>query len=261
MQLASAKKTVFRRDVQGLPSGTVEVPRVSSDGSWAECLRDVTRMVHGKAVYIMGPNRICPLQAEMKTAGDVSYATCEAAFDSLMRAVCNEITTQGAAQATSTEAPATSFHSSPWREEPESVCDWQPDSLALKELTRQVATHISIGPGMEVVLQEKLPPALWQPTFVICISQSQVRVLTFAFVGEPATGNRPERKNTPFMLQMLTDSITAPAPQPRPDESVTWVPASTVAVKYKVEFVHAPLVLDHILGKQELLWQQVWGET
>jgi len=238
----------------------VEVPRVSDD-CWAECLRDLTRMLHGRAVYMMGPEQMHPLQAEMKTAGDVNHATCAAAFDSLKRAVCNEMNAQGAAQGTSTEAPATSAHNRSWREEPGSVCDWQLDSLALMELTLQVATHISTGPGMQVVLQEKLPPALWQPTFVICISRSQVRVVTFAFVGEPAAGDRPENKRTPFMLRMLTDNISAAHPQPRPDESVTWMPTSTTAVKYMVEFVHVPVVLDHILGTRELLWQQVWDDN
>lgn len=201
---------------------------------------------------MMGPEQMQPLQAEMKTPGDVSHVSCEAAFDSLMRAVCNEIIAQGAAQGTNTVAAATSAQSSSWREEPGSVCDWQLDSLALKELTRQVATHISTGPGMQVVLQEKLPPALWQPTFVICISQCQVRVTTIAFVGERATGDRPKSKCTPFMLRMITNNITVPDPE---------MPTSTTAVKYMVEFVHVPVVLDHILGTRELLWQQVWDDN
>mmetsp|Transcript_63851 Transcript_63851/g.122767 ORF Transcript_63851/g.122767 Transcript_63851/m.122767 type:complete len:398 (-) Transcript_63851:175-1368(-) len=261
MQLTSAKKTVPRRRLQVLPNGTIEVPNVSLDGCWAECLRDLSRMLHGKAVYMIGPEQMHPVQVNMKTAGDVSDATCKATFASLISALRNGLTAQGAAQSTCRVAPSTSLHGRPWPEESQSVGDWKLESRVLQELARQVAIHISTGPGMQVVLQEKLPPALWQPTFIICISPSQVRVLTFAFVGAPATGDRPERKRTPFLMRMLTDDISASAPQPRPDESVTWMPTGTTAVKYMVEFVRAPIVSERIIGMREELCQQVWNDS
>jgi len=243
---------VLRPGLQCLPRGAVEVQSASFEAAaWDECLRDLTRMLHGNAVYMLGPEHMHPLHVKMKTAGDVGQATCEAAFDSLMCAVGNEFTSQGVAPATITRAPATPSHGTLLQEDPESFSNLQ-GRLAMKDLSRQVAAHISTGPGMQVLLQEQLPPVLWQPTFVICISRSQVRVLTFAFVGEPAIGDRPDRKHTPFMLRMLTDNLIA-APQPRPDESVTSVPTSTVAVKYMVEFVHAPVVLDHMLAMREML--------
>eukprot|EP00419_Tripos_fusus_P003175 CAMPEP_0172680416 /NCGR_PEP_ID=MMETSP1074-20121228/16749_1 /TAXON_ID=2916 /ORGANISM="Ceratium fusus, Strain PA161109" /LENGTH=358 /DNA_ID=CAMNT_0013498741 /DNA_START=176 /DNA_END=1252 /DNA_ORIENTATION=- len=266
LRVAFAQRPTLPGAFRERPNGTVEVPCGSVDGSWAECLRDLTRTLHGLGVYIVGSEQMYPLRAEMKTLGDLSPATCEAAFGSLTRAICDELTAQGAAQNASVSAPATPLRGSLWRQQLGTVSNWQLDSLELTELTRRVAAHITVGPGMHVVLQQTLPPALWQPAFVICISRSQVRVLTFAFIGEPVTGNRPDRKCTPFMLRLLTGNL-APATfqaQALPSGSETEVQRSTTDVHYVAEASAVSVVLDHIWGMREQLCQLVrdedWGQ-
>ena len=78
---------------------------------------------------------------------------------------------------------------------------------ALRALAEECAVNISVSPGMQLVVERGLPPVLLQPTFVICIGGGQVRVLTFAFVGEPVTGDRPDRKRTPFSIRLATDNL------------------------------------------------------
>jgi len=56
-----------------------------------------------------------------------------------------------------------------------------------------------------------LQPNLWQPVFTICIGDGQVRVLTFAFIGHPVTGDRPDRKRTPFCLRIATGDLVRSA--------------------------------------------------
>jgi len=56
-------------------------------------------------------------------------------------------------------------------------------------------------------MRHSLPPALWQPSFIICIGSGQVRVLTLAFVGDPVCGDRPTSKSTPFVLRLVTDNL------------------------------------------------------
>jgi hypothetical protein len=81
----------------------------------------------------------------------------------------------------------------------------------LEGLVRRVAANISVIPGMEAVMRHSLQPALWQPSFIVCIGSGQVRVLTLAFVGDPICGDRPSSKSTPFVLRLLTDNLV-PAP-------------------------------------------------
>jgi len=263
LQMAFTQRPPLPGAFRNRPSGTMEVPCNSVDVPWAECLRDLTRTLHGKGVYIVGPEQMYPLRAEMKTLGDLNRKACEAAFGSLMRAVCDELTAQGAKQGINAAAPAIPLRGSLWRQQSGTVNNWQLDSLELRELTRRVATHITVGPGMHVVLKQKLSPVLLQPAFVICISRSQVRVLTFAFIGEPVTGDRPETKRTPFILRLLTGNLAAAAPQSQasPDDSGTGVQTSSTAVHYTAEVVGVPaLVLDHILGMREQLCQLVRDE-
>ena len=53
----------------------------------------------------------------------------------------------------------------------------------------------------------KLPVSLHQPRYVILLGRSQLRVATYAFVGAPVHGDRPDRKHTPFVLKMLTANL------------------------------------------------------
>ena len=48
----------------------------------------------------------------------------------------------------------------------------------------------------------------------------QVRVATYAFVGEPVLGDRPDRKHTPFMLKILTPDLLKGDSMPDKDDEV-----------------------------------------
>jgi len=56
-------------------------------------------------------------------------------------------------------------------------------------------------------MRHSLSPALWQPSFVICVGSGQVRVVTLAFVGDPVSGDRPSSKSTPFVLRLVTPDL------------------------------------------------------
>jgi len=87
----------------------------------------------------------------------------------------------------------------------------QLDEEVLRNVSRNVAAQISVGPGMEATMKAQLAPALWQPIFLICIGSGQVRVITCAFVGEPVTGDRPDCKCTPYILRLATSDLMAEA--------------------------------------------------
>jgi len=89
-----------------------------------------------------------------------------------------------------------------------------PDPLEpemLERLVRHIVASVSVNPGMQVVMKHSFPPALWQPTFVVCIGNDQVRVVTLAFIGDPVMGDRPSSKSTPFILRLVTDDLAAGA--------------------------------------------------
>jgi len=87
----------------------------------------------------------------------------------------------------------------------------------LQGLVRRVAANISVTPGMEAVMRHSLSPALWQPSFVVCVGSGQVRVLTLSFVGEPVSGDRPSSKSTPFVLRLVSpDLVPVPTDSHRP---------------------------------------------
>jgi len=81
----------------------------------------------------------------------------------------------------------------------------------LESLVRHIVASVSVNPGMQVVMTHSFSPALWQPTFVVCIGNDQVRVVTLAFIGDPVMGDRPSSKSTPFILRLVTDDLAAGA--------------------------------------------------
>merc|ERR1712062_57462 len=62
---------------------------------------------------------------------------------------------------------------------------------------------------MQVVSDNQVPMALWQPIYVVCIGAQQVRVVTVAFVGEPVAGDRPDSKRTPYILRLITNDLVS----------------------------------------------------
>jgi hypothetical protein len=79
--------------------------------------------------------------------------------------------------------------------------------LGAAGVARRVVGHLSVTPALQLALYTKLPVSFHQPCYVILIGRGQVRVATYAFVGEPVSGDRPDRKHTPFMLKILTPDL------------------------------------------------------
>eukprot|EP00419_Tripos_fusus_P082858 CAMPEP_0172934624 /NCGR_PEP_ID=MMETSP1075-20121228/221106_1 /TAXON_ID=2916 /ORGANISM="Ceratium fusus, Strain PA161109" /LENGTH=404 /DNA_ID=CAMNT_0013795979 /DNA_START=189 /DNA_END=1404 /DNA_ORIENTATION=- len=159
--------------------------------------------------------------------GDVTDKACELVFDELIKIIGFEMQAQAMGLKTDATASGACWHPScvkPARHDgpcvdgflrrqplPEGCAEPMEPEL-LEGLVRRVAASISVIPGMEVVMKNSLSPALWQPSFIICIGSGQVRVLTLAFVGDPVSGDRPSSKSTPFVLRLVTpDLVPAPA--------------------------------------------------
>ncbi|CAE8741232.1 unnamed protein product [Polarella glacialis] len=168
-------------------TGQVLVSTPNGDPARSECLRDLKRSISGGCVFIVGRERRYPVVDPAREQGDVSKAACEAALEELARAIGRELLAQ------KQETQVQSL-----------VQDEQPK---LQVLAMRVAAHINVSPGMQAVLCEKLPPALWQPAFAVCIGRGQVRVLTLAFVGGPVVGDRPSCKRTPFLLRLTSGDL------------------------------------------------------
>lgn len=205
-----------------LPSGDMHVPQPEGDAAWSECLRDLKRTFEGGSLSVLGRGRRFTVHDPAKELGDVSQKACEQAFDELARIIEFERQAQAMGLPPDVTAAEACWHpgcARPARHEGPCVdgflrrlelpegCEAPLTPELLKGLTRRVAASISVVPGMQAVMSHELPPALWQPSFVVCIGSGQVRVLTMAFVGEPVCGDRPSSKSTPYVLRLLTEDL------------------------------------------------------
>ena len=77
------------------------------------------------------------------------------------------------------------------------------------EVCRRLLGHLAVTPALQLSIQLKLPMALHQPKYVVILGQTQVRVATYTFIGGPVSGDRPDRKHTPFVLKMLSPNLLA----------------------------------------------------
>lgn len=195
------------------PQGELSVPLPVGNEAWAEAFRDLSRVLQGGCVFVIGRQRLYPLHAPSPSAvGRMDDQTSSAALELIAASIRDELLAQGVGlSATGNTKPT------PWRRSgSQYACgsaemDRLVDPQILKELSLQVAAHVSVGPGVQLTIARGLPPALWQPTFTLCIGDGQVRVLTFAFVGAPVTGDRPDRKRTPFCLRIATGDLVRAA--------------------------------------------------
>jgi len=221
-------------------AGLAEYPLPTSADSWSECFRDLARTLQGGSTFIIGRQRLYPVRPTSGAQGDVSPVACNAAFETLCQAMRDELVAQGLGLSVSGELWSSSASES------------QVDGQAMRTLARQVAVHICIGPGMQTVMQNKLPPALWQPLFAVCMGCGQVRVMTFAFVGQPVIGDRPDRKRTPRVLRLATADLVAAS---QLAIARKFDPA-TASVHHLVEPAdeHAQFILDHIVSLEDELF-------
>lgn len=82
------------------------------------------------------------------------------------------------------------------------------------ELFDRIIGSMAIGPGLQLLEKLNLPMQMHQPKRILIVSPrhseevlASVRVLTYGFVGGPATGERPDTKSTPYMLRLLTENL------------------------------------------------------
>jgi hypothetical protein len=77
--------------------------------------------------------------------------------------------------------------------------------------------HLTVTPGMSLVdAHGILPPALLQPRYSVLVGGGHVRVITYAFAGEPVLGERPDTKHSPYLLRMLSDNLFPSLPAAAP---------------------------------------------
>jgi len=166
------------------------------------------------------------MQDPTQKRGDVSHDACELAFDEFSRVIGFELQSQAMGLAAHTDAKGKCWHPSCARPahhdgpcidsclqrlRPPEGCPDPLEPEMLETLVGHIVASVSVNPGMQVVMRHSFAPALWQPTFVVCIGKDQVRVVTLAFIGGPVMGDRPSSKSTPFILRMITDELVAGA--------------------------------------------------
>ena len=190
----------------------------SSETERLERLRDLGRTMQGGSILVLGRRRLYPVRPQHQSIGQVSAASCEAALDALASSICQELLDEG--YGLDNKGVAAPFlHRRGTLGVPSDFDDETPDpdylkrhkieEGALHKLALECAVNISVSPGMQLVSECGLDPVLHQPTFVVCIGGGQLRVLTFAFVAGPVTGDRPDRKRTPFAIRLATDDLVA----------------------------------------------------
>lgn len=81
------------------------------------------------------------------------------------------------------------------------------DERKQRDLVRRLMSQMTVDPTIQIVTQHGLLPSVVQPKFVVLVSKQQVRVATYAFIGSPVCGDRPNRKWTPFLMRMVTCNL------------------------------------------------------
>eukprot|EP00927_Polykrikos_kofoidii_P043528 TRINITY_DN37595_c0_g1_i1.p1 TRINITY_DN37595_c0_g1~~TRINITY_DN37595_c0_g1_i1.p1 ORF type:complete len:447 (+),score=48.42 TRINITY_DN37595_c0_g1_i1:57-1397(+) len=208
---------------------SMDIDLPSSERAWAECFRDLERALEGESVYMLGSGQLYPVHGgeddHNHIHGDVGQAAGKAAFDRLIEGIqgqmtaavlCGENSFVSSSSASDTSpadsssrrsdrsASATAAAAAKAAEAANKV---SADPSLLREMSKRAASQISVGPGMQAMLQEGLSPAMWQPLFIVCVGSGQLRVVTCSFIGEPVMGDRPDCKHTPFVLRMVTDDL------------------------------------------------------
>mmetsp|Transcript_14888 Transcript_14888/g.27935 ORF Transcript_14888/g.27935 Transcript_14888/m.27935 type:complete len:443 (+) Transcript_14888:31-1359(+) len=250
--------------LQERPEGVVDVTLPVSPAERMECLRDLGRTMQGGSILVLGRRRLYPVRPEHPSVGEVSTASCNAALDALANAICQELIDQGYGldqDGVATElllrrgtlGVAADFDDAV---DLDHVRRHKINEEALRRMAEECAVNLSVSPGMQLVVERGLPPVLHQPTFVICIGGGQVRVLTFAFVGEPVTGDRPDRKRTPFAIRLATDELGAMS-RSRKDQKDQGDGASASKLRYASHAVDPAVQtsLDMIVTLEEELFQ------
>jgi len=95
-----------------------------------------------------------------------------------------------------------------------------------KNLFSRVLRLLTVSPGMKVVLDHSVMPAMYQPKFLVAVSGArdkvpEVRVATFAFIGGPPLGPPdPSKKYSPFRICMVSENLLSPTAKKDADGKV-----------------------------------------
>lgn len=114
------------------------------------------------------------------------------------------------------------------------------DARVLEHLAELVATHLTVGPGIDVAVRTQLLPrlALHEPTFLIAVGAGQVRVVTFVRVGGQGAGNESYWQQPPVVVKLATCDLvpvavkaanSAEAAQSQGNETTSVMPVAFVA--------------------------------
>jgi len=181
--------------------------------------------MQGGSILVLGRRRLYPIrprEEQDQVVGKVSVESCGAALDALEDAIAQELLEQGfgltehgvntlicrrGTLGVNVDENSPDDDDTPDPEHIQRLKERKIHPGALRKLAEECAVNLSVSPGMQLVVERGLPPVLYQPTFVICVGGGQLRVLTFAFVGAPVTGDRPDRKRTPFSIRLATDDL------------------------------------------------------
>merc|ERR1711971_861666 len=92
--------------------------------------------------------------------------------------------------------------------------------------------------------------------FFICIGASQARVLTFAFVGNPVNGDRPDCKWTPSVLQLATSNLLQGS-----EANTTEAARNRMVVRYVVSMAELETrsILEYVVESEEALFETIDG--
>jgi len=182
------------------PRGSIQVELPPTGKKREESRRDMARIITGGGVFEVGKGKLVPvLPAADVASGDLSMEACEAHIQMLSSIIRDEVQAAKVQQQFRMSKVLNVV----------SRMSCSIDTDAIDELICQIAAHISVSPGMQLVLSKSLPPALWQPFFAVCVGSGQVRVITVAFVGQPVSGTGPSSKRTPFFIRLVTEDVMA----------------------------------------------------
>lgn len=228
--LQACKEGVHRRwaaDAKSLPGslecfGQTEVPPIE----WSESSRDFTRAFVATAsgsgdMLLLGCAQIeahgtmKPIRSGMPNSGDVNQevtATAVQEFRTIMK---------------SSLASAS----------------LDIDGSMLDELCHRLIDNLTVTPAMQVLVDHDVMPAMYQNKFIVLSSATDVRVVTYGFIGPGAQGDRPDRKHTDFVIRLLTENLVSDL-SGEPGESS---PApEDVAITFSVKLSSADVIDDVI---------------
>ena len=118
----------------------------------------------------------------------------------------------------------------------------------LGELSERLIGNLSVGAAMEALTQHGCAPAMHQNKFLLLVGQDSVRVLTYGYIGEPVSGDRPDTKHTPFTLRLLTENLLSPPlePEAEPESDGSGGGARGMTISYAVAGTGRGSMVDEV---------------